>query len=115
MLEPSSPPVDVGYAFDVAFSLVGHLIPLMVFRRPLKRALARKTRWEVEKNLSRLAAAWQERVTAGISELVRQAEERAAGEMAALEQMLGQSRSSEPHFQRAVEKVEVMRDELRAN
>ncbi len=34
VLEPSSPPVDVGYAFDVAFSLVGHLVPLMVFRRP---------------------------------------------------------------------------------
>lgn len=90
--KPSAPPVDVGYAFDVAFSLVGRLIPLTVFRQPIERALRRKTRWEVEKNLSRLAAAWHEQVAAAIRELVRQAEERAAGDMAALGQMLGQKR-----------------------
>ncbi len=112
--QPSAPPVDVGYAFDVAFSLVGRLIPLTLFRQPIERALRRKTRWEVEKNLSRLAAAWQEQVTAGISELVRQAEERAAGDMAALGQMLGQTQSSEPRLRQAAEAITGMRNALQA-
>ncbi len=106
--EPAAPPVDVGYAFDAAFSLAGRLLPLTAFRRPIKRALKRKTRWEVEKNLSRLAAAWQERVSTGISELVGQAEAHAVGELAALEQMLAQAPSSRPQLLLATEEIVAM-------
>jgi hypothetical protein len=112
--EPSSPPVDVGYAFDTAFGLAAHVIPLRLFRRPIERALARKTRWEVEKNLSRLAAAWQDRVAAGICELVRQAERQAAGELGTLEQMLAQKQPNEPLLRRALKEAESVREALRA-
>ena len=37
--EPSAPPVDVAYAFDVAFTTIGWLIPLTLFRRPIERVL----------------------------------------------------------------------------
>ncbi len=104
--EPSSPPVDVGYAGDVAFELVAHVIPLSLVRRPIEAALARKTRWEVEKNLSRLAAAWQERVAAAIHELANRAERAAAGELSALEEMLARGGSNEPDLRRAVAVVE---------
>jgi GTP-binding protein EngB required for normal cell division len=113
--EPAAPPVDVGYAFDEAFSLVARCIPLTLVRRPLARALTRKAHWEVEKNLSRLAAAWQQRVSAGISELVAQALQRAAGELTSLEQMLAQTQSSEPDLRRMMVMVTNMREELRAN
>jgi GTP-binding protein EngB required for normal cell division len=110
--EPAAPPVDIGYALDEAVSLVARLIPLALCRRLIERALMRQTRWEVEKNLSRLAVAWQERVAAGISELVRAAEERAASELAALEQMLGQTRSREPRLLQAVDEVGRLREQL---
>jgi GTP-binding protein EngB required for normal cell division len=103
--EPAAPPVDVGYAFDEAFSLAGRIVPLAVLRPPVGRALKRKTRWEVEKNLSRLTAAWQERVSAGINALVEQAEAYAATELAGLEQMLGQTGSSEPRLRKLLAEV----------
>ena len=103
--EPAAPPVDVGYPYDAAFTLAARLLPLMVVRTPIQRALRRKTRWEVEKNLSRLAAAWQQRVSAGISELVRQAEESASAELAGLEQALRQTQSSEPRLRQLLADV----------
>jgi GTP-binding protein EngB required for normal cell division len=111
--EPSAPPVRVGYAFDEAFSLVGRFIPSTLFGRSLERTLVRKTRWEVEKNLSRLAAAWQERITAGISELVRQAEERAGGELATLERMLAQALPRRSRLDQAAREVARLCEQLR--
>ena len=80
--EPEAPPVDVAYAFDAAFTTVGWLIPLALFRKPIERVLLRKARYEVEKNLSRLAAEWRERVAAGIKELTGEAEKQALDELA---------------------------------
>ena len=46
--QPSAPPVDVAYAFDVALSTIGWLVPLGVFRRPFGLVLVRKAWWEGE-------------------------------------------------------------------
>jgi GTP-binding protein EngB required for normal cell division len=104
--EPSAPPVDVAYAFDVALTTVGWLIPLTLFRRPIERVLLRKARWEVEKNLSRLAVDWRGRVAAGINELTRQAEQQALDELAALEQTLARTKSDEPRLREAIGDLE---------
>jgi len=100
--EPSAPPVNVSYAFDAAFTMIGWLIPLILFHKPIERVLLRKARWEVEKNLSRLAAAWQTRVSAGVQELRRQAEQYALNELATLEQMLAQGQSNQPQLEQAI-------------
>ena len=42
------------------------LIPLALFRRPIERVLLRKARYEVEKNLPRLAVDWRDRVEIAI-------------------------------------------------
>jgi hypothetical protein len=99
--EPSAPPVDVGFV-DAAFSLVSFAIPMTLFRRWIERSLLRKSRWEVEKNLSRLASDWRDHVAAGIAELTRQAEQQALDELAALEQTLAQTKSDEPALRRTV-------------
>ncbi len=104
--QPAAPPVDVAYAFDVAFSAIGWVVPLRVFRRPLGRVLTRKARWEVEKNLSRLAADWGERVATGIAELSRQAEQQARDQLAALEQTLARTKSDEPRLREAIRDLE---------
>jgi glutamyl-tRNA reductase len=94
--------VNVSHAFDAAFTTIGWLIPLTLSREPIQRVLLRKARWEVEKNLSRLAADWQTRVSAGVQELRRQAEQYALNELATLEQMLAQGQSSQPQLEQAM-------------
>jgi GTP-binding protein EngB required for normal cell division len=100
--EPSAPPVNVSYAFDAAFATIGWLIPLALFRKPIEGVLLRKARWEAEKNLSRIAADWQTRVSAGVQELRRQAEQYALNELATLEQMLAQGQSKQPQLEQAI-------------
>jgi hypothetical protein len=51
---------------------------------------------------------------AGISELVRQAESHAAAELAALEQMVGQTRSGEPRLRQLLAEITAMGQELQA-
>lgn len=99
--EPASPPVHVAYAFDAAFTSIGWFIPFTVFRSPIERVLLRKARYEIEKNLSRLAADWHGRVAGAIDELRRQAEKQALDELAAFERMLAQTASKVPELQRA--------------
>jgi GTP-binding protein EngB required for normal cell division len=112
--EPTAPPVDVAFAFDVAFTTIGWLIPLTLFRKPIERVLLRKARWEVQKNLSRVAVDWRDRVAAGIKELTRQAEQQAMDELAALEQTLSQTASKAPALRQAMDELEEFQDRLRS-
>jgi GTP-binding protein EngB required for normal cell division len=110
--EPTAPPVDVAFAFDPAFTTIGWLIPLTVFRRLIERNLLRKARWEVEKNLSRVASDWRDRVAAAIKELTRQAEQQALDELAALEQTLAQTASNAPELKQAIDELEQFQEQL---
>jgi hypothetical protein len=71
--------------------------------------LLRKARWEVEKNLSRLAAAWSERVKVAIGELRRQAEQAAQNELDSLDQVLQQTVSDVPRLRQQASEMEVLR------
>jgi GTP-binding protein EngB required for normal cell division len=104
--EPSAPPVDVAFAFDAAFTTIGWLVPLTLFRRPIERVLRRKARYEVEKNLSRLAADWRDRVVVGINELIHLAEQQAQDDLATLEQTLTQAPSSAPRLRQIIADLE---------
>jgi len=106
--DPSAPPVDVGYAFDAALEIVAHILPMALVRRPVERILLRKARYETEKDLSRLAATWSDRVAAVIAELTRQAEQLARDELAALERMLEQTKSNESELRAAIKDLSAM-------
>lgn len=110
--EPIAPPVDVAFAFDPAFTTLGWIIPLTIFRRPIERNLLRKAHWEVEKNLSRVASDWRDRVAAGIKELTCQAEQQALDELAALEQTLAQTASKAPELKQAIDELERFQEQL---
>lgn len=113
--EPSAPPVDVGYGFDVVLDLAGYVVPMTLFRGVIGRALERKARWEVEKNISRLAAAWRDRVAASIRALIRQAEQEAFDELCALEHTLAQASSQAPVLKKAIEDLDAFERQLRAH
>ena len=112
--EPSAPPVNVAYAFDAAFTTVGWLIPLTLFRKPIERVLLRKARYEVVKNVSRLAANWRDRIAKIIDDLTRDAERQASDELAALEQTLAQTASKAPELRKAVADLEEFQSRLRS-
>lgn len=109
--QPSAPPVDVAFAFDAAFSTAGWLIPLILFRGPVEHNLLRKARYEVEKNLSRLAADWRDRVGVVITELCRQSENAARNELETLEKMLAQTASDAPGMQEHITELEKISQE----
>ncbi len=108
---PAAPPIDVGYV-DAAFSLISPFIPMSLFRPAIERLLLRKSLWETEKNLSRLASNWRDRVAKGIGELTRQAEQQALDELAALEHTLKQSESKVPDLKQAIDELEQFQSRL---
>jgi hypothetical protein len=67
----------------------------------------------VEKNLSRLAADWRDRITVAIEELRAQAGRYARDELATLEQMLAQTNSNEPQLREAIRELEAVRTQLK--
>jgi hypothetical protein len=113
--EPSAPPVQVAFAFDAALTTIGWLIPLTLFRRSIERILLRKARYEVEKNLSRLAADWRDRVAKIIDELTRQAQKQAQDELTALEQTLSQTASKAPELRNAIDDLQQFQKRLRGD
>lgn len=112
--EPEAPPVDVGYGFDVTVDIVGHLVPMSLCRRWVERALTRKARWELDKNLSRLAADWRDRVAVAIRDLTHQAERHALAELATLEHTLGRTGSDAPALRQALAEVQGLQAPLAA-
>jgi hypothetical protein len=106
--EPAAPPVDVGYAFDVAFSTLSHVMPAALCRRPVERVLLRKARYEVEKNLSRLAADWNKRVGVVIEALCQQAEKAAQSELESLAHMVDRATSDVPRLREHIQALEVL-------
>lgn len=71
--EPSHPDVRLSPTFDTHFELLWFLIPMPVFRPLVRRHFLRRVPWEVEKNLSRVAAQWADAVGASIDGLFRDA------------------------------------------
>jgi GTP-binding protein EngB required for normal cell division len=100
--DPAAPPVDVAFAFDAAFGILATLLPLTLVRPLVCRSLLRKTRYEVEKNVSRLAVAWRDRIAAEIDALILQAEQHASDELTELERALTHSPSSAPRLREII-------------
>lgn len=103
---PEAPPVDVAWATEVMFSTLAWLIPTRLFRRPIEHVLARKARYEVAKNISRLAAAWRDRIQAALTRLSREAEAAARAELNDLERLLAQTPSDLPRLKEQMRRLE---------
>jgi len=111
---PALPPVRVGVAFDVPLDLIGYLVPMRIFGRLVRRRLQWRARYEVRKNLSRLAAAWRERVSPALETLKARALAQAEAELAALEQSLARTGADAPALRAALAEVEAVRAALEA-
>lgn len=92
---PPAPPVQVNASLMVPMDLLGYLVPMPLVRPWIERRFLRRARWEVEKNLSRLCADWQNRISAAIRKLTQEAVRQAESELHTLER-LAAPKASDP-------------------
>lgn len=88
--EPAHPDVRLSPTFDTHFELLWFLIPMPVFRPLVRRHFLRRIPWEVEKNLSRVAAQWADALGASIDGLFRDATGFLERELATIEGLVGE-------------------------
>jgi len=89
--EPAHPDVRLSPTFDTHFELLWFLIPMPVFRPLVRRHFLRRIPWEVEKNLSRVAAQWADAVGASIDGLFRDATAFLEREVATIAGLIGEA------------------------
>ena len=101
--EPSRPDVRTGRTFDTSLELLWFIIPMGIFRPLFRRHFLRRILWEVEKNLSRLAAQWADAVNASIDGLARRSMAFLANELATIEGLVGNACDRRPDIQKALD------------
>jgi GTP-binding protein EngB required for normal cell division len=89
--EPAHPDVRLSPTFDTHFELLWFLIPMPVFRPLVRRHFLRRIPWEVEKNLSRVAAQWADAVGASIDGIFRDATAFLEREIATIAGLIGEA------------------------
>jgi hypothetical protein len=77
-----------------------------IFRPLVRRHFLRRIPWEVEKNLSRLAAQWADAVNASIDDLVRRSMAFLTDELATIEELVGNACDRRPEIRKALDLVE---------
>jgi GTP-binding protein EngB required for normal cell division len=88
VLEPDHPDIKTTRSFDFHFDLIWFLIPMFIFRNLFEKHFLSQIRREVETNLSRLAAQWEERINRAIEEMRKQAINYVKEELATIESLL---------------------------
>jgi len=71
--EPDHPDIKTIRSFDFHFDLIWFLIPMFIFRSLFEKHFISEIPREVEANLSRLAAQWEDRINRAIEEMRKQA------------------------------------------
>jgi GTP-binding protein EngB required for normal cell division len=87
---PQRPDVSVAPSLDIHIDLLWFLVPMRLFGPAIHRHLLHQLPWEAEKNLTRLAAQWAERINGKIMELESQAAALIRGEIATVQALLAQ-------------------------
>ncbi len=89
--EPAHPDIKAVRPFDYHFDLIWFLIPMFIFRRLFEKNFLSKIPHEVEANLSRLAAQWEDRINRTIEEMRRQALKYVQDELATIDALLSRT------------------------
>ncbi len=84
----AAPPVAIGKVFDIQIELLWFLVPMWLFGGLVHAHFLGRLPWEVEKNLSRLAADWSDATGTAITALHAQALSAVRNELATLTSLL---------------------------
>jgi len=103
--EPSQPDIKISRTFDYNIEFLWFLIPMFLFRRFFERHYLNQIPREVEVNLSRLAAQWEERINRAIEGMKKQALKYVQDELATIEALLSRSQGQSEAIGQAKEEI----------
>jgi GTP-binding protein EngB required for normal cell division len=110
--EPEQPDIRTFRASNYNLDLIWFLIPMFLFRRLFEKKFIEKIPWEVETNINRLAAQWEERINAAIDGMHRQAVQYVKDETATIESLLSGARGRTEEIRQMIADLRMISDRL---
>jgi len=104
--EPEHPDIKAVRPFDYHFDLIWFLIPMFIFRRLFEKNFLSKIPREVEANLSRLAAQWEDRINRAIEEMRKQSLKYVQDELSTIEALLSQAQGQSEEIRRLIQELQ---------
>ncbi len=106
VVEPDHPDVNIPRAFGYHLDLLWFLIPMFIFRGAFEKNFLKKIPWEVEVNLSRLAAQWETRINRAIDAMRQQAMTYVQDEMTTIESLLARTQGQTEEIKNMIDDLE---------
>ena len=110
--EPEQPDIRTFRASNYNLDLIWFLIPMFMFRRAFEKRFVEKIPWEVETNINRLAAQWEDRINAAIDGMHRQAVQYVKDETATIESLLSGARGRTGEIRQMIADLRMISDRL---
>jgi GTP-binding protein EngB required for normal cell division len=110
--EPEQPDIRTFRASNYNLDLIWFLIPMFLFRRLFEKWFVEKIPWEVETNINRLAAQWEEQINAAIDGMHRQAVQYVQDETATIESLLSSARGRTEEIRQMSADLRMISDRL---
>jgi hypothetical protein len=85
---------------------------MFLFRRAFEKRFVEKIPWEVETNINRLAAQWEERINAAIDGMHRQAVQYVRDETATIESLLSGARGRTEEIRQMITELKRYTEEI---
>jgi hypothetical protein len=91
------------------------LIPMFIFRRVFEKHYLNQVSWDVEMNLSRLAAQWEDRINKGIDGMKKQALNYVQDELVTIESLLSKAHGQTDEIRRTMDELKAELKQLMDN
>jgi GTP-binding protein EngB required for normal cell division len=104
--EPDYPDIKTIRSFDFHFDLIWFLIPMFIFRGLFEKHFVSEIPREVEANLSRLAAQWEDRINRAIEEMRKQAINYVKEELSTIEALLSKTHGQTNEITENIKKLQ---------
>ncbi len=112
--EPDHPDIKTIRSFDFHFDLIWFLIPMFIFRGLFEKHFVSQIPREVEANLSRLAAQWEERINRAIEQMRKQSINYVKEELATLDALLSNTQGQTDEINKAIQQLHGVSQSLKA-
>jgi GTP-binding protein EngB required for normal cell division len=110
--EPDHPDIRTFRASNYNLDLIWFLIPMFLFRRAFEKRFVEKIPWEVETNINRLAAQWEERINAAVDGMHTQSVQYVKDETATIESLLSSSRGRTDEIRQMIAHLQMISEHL---
>jgi GTP-binding protein EngB required for normal cell division len=110
--EPDHPDIRTFRASNYNLDLIWFLIPMFLFQRAFEKRFVEKIPWEVETNINRLAAQWEERINGAIDGMHKQSVQYVKDETATIESLLSGARGRTEEIRQMIADLRMISDRL---